>query len=59
LLKDLVTAVCLTERSTLKESRLAGKIEAYEGLLSQLEKYAVEQLGQTQGVRAELDRGLN
>jgi hypothetical protein len=50
LLKDLVAAVCLTERSTLKESRLAGKIEAHEGLLSQLEKFAVEQLAQAQGV---------
>ena len=59
LLKDLVSAVCLAERSTHKESRLAGKIEAYEGLLDAAEHFALAQLTEAQGLRPGLDRPAN
>ena len=43
-LNQLVQAVRQKERDTMKESYLAGKVEAYETLLSQLEHFAQEQL---------------
>lgn len=43
-LVDLVSAVRSPERDTMKEAALAGKVEAYETLLSQLDYFAEQQL---------------
>jgi len=40
----LVQAVRQSVRDTMKEARLAGKIEAYEELMSGLQRFAEEQL---------------
>lgn len=41
---QLVRAVKQSVRDTMREARLAGKVEAYEEMLPELRKFAVEQL---------------
>lgn len=43
-MRQLVQAVRLPERDTMKEAQLAGKVEVYETALSGLERFAEEQL---------------
>ena len=43
-LRQLVQAIRLPERDTMKEAQLAGKVEVYETALSGLEHFAEEQL---------------
>ena len=43
-LRQLVQAIRLPERDTMKEAQLAGKVEAYETALSSMERFAEEQL---------------
>lgn len=52
LLTELVNSVRQEERSTLKESRIAGRIEVYEGLLDALDTFAREQLSLSAGTTA-------
>jgi hypothetical protein len=40
----LLKAVRLSVRDTMKEARLAGKVEAYENTLREMEHFAKEQL---------------
>lgn len=41
---NLLHAVQQHSRDTMKEARLAGKVEAYEETLSQMQRFAEEQL---------------
>jgi hypothetical protein len=45
-LRQLVQAIRLPERDTMKEAQLAGKVEVYETALSGLEHFAEDQLRQ-------------
>jgi len=40
----LLSAVRQNVRDTMKEARLAGKVEAYENALRELQRFATEQL---------------
>lgn len=43
-MEQLLTAVRHSGRDTMKEARLAGKVEAYENSLRDLQQFAKEQL---------------
>lgn len=45
----LLRAVRMPVRETMKEARLAGKIEAYEDSLMELERFAQEQIRSAKG----------
>jgi hypothetical protein len=45
-LEMVVRAVCSPARDTMKEARLAGKVEAYETALMELTRFAKNQLKQ-------------
>lgn len=44
LVEQLLTAVRLKDRDTMKEARFAGMIQAYEECLDNLKRFAKEQL---------------
>lgn len=48
-LKELLQAVRMPERATLKEAFIAGKVEAYESFVSEVEKFAAKALNDAAG----------
>jgi hypothetical protein len=44
MLRQLVSAIRQSERNTMKEAHLAGKVEVYETLIKDLEYFAAQEL---------------
>jgi hypothetical protein len=43
-LRQLIQAIRQPERDTMREAQLAGKVEVYETIVSDLDRFAAEQL---------------